>query len=108
MLRRLIGSTLVATIALTLVVAGPVQAERRVRMDDSSFIPVVKEIRKGKVVLWKNTSGRTHDVTSTSDNWSKAVDIAIGETTSHTFKKRGTYRYTCIRHSGMDGRIVVR
>ena len=108
MLKKLAALTVLSTLVLALVAAAPAQAVRRVKMDNTEFIPVVKEIRKGKLVVWKNTSGVGHEVDSTSDNWEKEDHIGIGDTTEYLFKQAGIYKYTCEYHSGMNGRIVVR
>src|SRR2546426_1880365 len=85
----------------------PAQAATVVKATDSlTFRPAVVTIHRGQKVVWKNVASISHTVTSTSSNWSKNVDLHPGDTTSHTFKKRGTYKYKCRFHvtSGMTGK----
>ena len=62
---------------------------------------------EGISVRWKNPTGRTHVVKSTSDNWSKNSTIGPGEGTSATFRSVGTYRYKCTIHVDMKGKIIL-
>jgi plastocyanin len=76
--------------------------------------PKITDVGHGTKVVWKAVVG-THTVTAYSKNWSKNVTISSGQTTSHTFKSAGTYRFRCLFHStlsngvctGMCGKVVV-
>jgi plastocyanin len=97
-----------ATAALTLAPALPAQAAFIVKAtDNNTFRPGTASVARDTKVTWKNTSNVSHTVTATSNNWTKNVVIAPGETTSRTFKRNGTYRYKCRFHSGMTGKVVV-
>jgi plastocyanin len=81
-----------------------------------SWSPASKAVAKGTKVVWKNPSGDDHDVTSYKGAWSKRSGLSEGGKTSFTFRKVGTYKYRCTRHSqvsngkcqGMCGKIQVR
>jgi plastocyanin len=81
---------------------------------DYAFRPKRLEVGAGTKVTWKAIAGY-HNVTSTSKNWSKSSPLAIGDPTSHTFRKTGTFRYRCTIHSslgegtctGQCGKVVV-
>ena len=69
----------------------------------------------GSRVVWRIVDG-IHNVTSTSNNWSKASgNIGEGGRTTFTFNTAGTYRYRCTLHStlsggdcnGMCGKVIV-
>jgi plastocyanin len=109
-------------IALVMVVSTATAtsaATFRVRAKDSDagyrWRPKTLSVPVQSRVVWRMVDG-THNVTSTSKNWSKSSgNIAEGGKTAHTFKKRGTFRYRCTLHSslsdgkcsGMCGRVVV-
>jgi plastocyanin len=79
-----------------------------------AFRPKRLEVGVGTRVTWKAVAG-FHDVTSTSKNWSKSSSLSIGDPTSFTFRKTGTFRYRCTIHSslvdgactGQCGKVVV-
>ena len=59
-------------------------------------------------VRWVNNSTRAHTVTSTSSNWIKNTTVYSGGSTRFRFTRTGTYYYTCVFHSGMNGKVIVR
>jgi plastocyanin len=78
----------------------------------NTFAPASITVRPGDTVVWTNTGGFGHTVTSSSGNWSKNDSIPVQTTTtSYLFDKAGTYRYFCSTHgtatSGMRGTVVV-
>jgi plastocyanin len=107
---------ILATIAAATLIAGPlaiapavpVQAATVVKATQNlTFKPKTLNVHKGTKVVWKNTCSCTHTVTATSNNWNKNTTIQSGDTTSFTFKRRGTYKYHCTIHAGMSGKVVV-
>jgi plastocyanin len=78
--------------------------------------PKAVTVATGTKVVWKSVNG-SHNVTSISNNWSKATPLPFGGSTSYTFKRAGTYRFYCSAHgsfdaatktcSGMCGKVVV-
>jgi plastocyanin len=62
-------------------------------------------ITKGDKVRWRNPTGRTHDVNAWGGGWSLSKVLSPGESARKTFRKRGTFRFRCVRHSGIvDGK----
>jgi plastocyanin len=97
-----------AAAALVVAPALPAQAAVTVKATQNlTFKPKTLSIHKGTKVVWKNVCSCDHTVTSTSNNWSKNAHLNPGDTTSHTFKRNGTYRYKCTIHAGMTGKVVV-
>jgi plastocyanin len=111
MLRVRIVAVVAATTLAGAVALGPAipaQAATVVKATGSlRFKPKTVDVNKGAKVVWKNTCSCTHTVTATSNNWSKNTTLRSGDTTSFTFKRRGTYRYECTIHAGMTGKVVV-
>jgi plastocyanin len=77
--------------------------------------PASLSVAKGSKVVWRMVDG-THNVTATSNNWSKSTGSLVqGSKTAFTFKKNGTFKYRCTLHStlnngkcsGMCGKVVV-
>lgn len=101
--------------------------------DKLKFDPDHVQVTAGTTVTWKNTSGLGHTVTAFEDELpdgatyfasggadseqdardeykeDKTGTIAKGETFSHTFETKGTYKYFCIPHemNGMIGFVKV-
>lgn len=103
-----------ALVAATWLLAMPAQAATKnvAATSGNKFSPGTVHIKPGDTVLWTNTGGVGHTVTSSSGDWSKDDAIAAPtNTTSYTFTKPGTYRYYCRVHgapsSGMRGAVVV-
>jgi len=106
-LATLAAATLVAG-PLALAPAAPAQAASVVKATGNlTFKPKTLNVNKGAKVVWKNTCSCTHTVTASSNNWNKNTTLQSGDTTSFTFKRKGTYKYHCTIHSGMTGKVVV-
>lgn len=120
MIRRPIAGLIFAAL-LTLAVAPSLQAAAVVKAIASdanpygyAFRPKTLSVGVGTKVTWKAMAG-FHNVTATSQNWSKSSSFSIGSPTSYTFKKAGTFRYRCTVHSslasgtcsGQCGKVVV-
>jgi plastocyanin len=110
--RRLaVGAAVVASV---LGQVAPAQAAITVKARCNFFSPKSVTVSRGAKIVWKAVCG-THTVTSYSSNWSKDTVLSQGQTTSRTFKSRGTFRYHCRFHStlsngrcaGMCGSIKV-
>lgn len=104
---------LVLTLSLTLAAVGllaaPALANQVVKATGSnSFRPATAHVSMGEKVIWKNvTMHSKHSVTATSSNWTKDKTIQPGTKTSFVFNANGTYRYKCVFHGGMTGKVVV-
>ena len=118
-MRRTIALVALALVTVMVVASLASAATFRVRgkFTDNGYRwkPKTVEVPVQSRVVWKMVTG-THNVTSTSNNWSKSSgNIGSGGTTAHTFKKTGVFKYRCTLHSsvgsgkctGMCGKVVV-
>jgi plastocyanin len=100
---------------LTLPTAGPAHAATKnvSAGGGNTFSPGSITIKAGDTVVWTNTGGIGHTVTSWAGDWSKDSAIAAPTTnTSYTFDTAGTYKYYCRTHgtntgTGMRGVVIV-
>lgn len=85
----------------------------------SDFDPQSRTIQVGETIVWENTAGFAHTVTSYDvPQGASSFDSGNmdgGDTFEHTFQTAGTYQYRCEYHSsssnggysGMVGEVVV-
>lgn len=81
-----------------------------VSIKNFEFRPKSLVVKPGTVVTWTNDAG-AHTVTA-DDNSFSSPTLSAGQTFSHKFARKGTYRYYCSLHGGagghdMAGTIVV-
>lgn len=101
---RSIRLFLVAAMSVGLIAAPALAAPVRVRAtSNNTWAPVEQHATTGQRVVWRNPTGRWHTVTSYGGNWSKDTRINAGERTRKVFRRVGTFRYRCTRHSRLDG-----
>lgn len=81
-------------------------AQVTIHMKDLLFTPDATNVPVNTTVVFVNDDTVTHTVTA-SDQSFDSKDIGPGKTWQTTFTKPGTYRYTCIYHPGMSGKITV-
>jgi plastocyanin len=61
-------------------------------------------IGKGDSVRWKNPDSETHDLNAYGGGWKMSAELAPGDNAKKQFRKKGTFRYRCVIHSGIvDG-----
>ena len=60
-------------------------------------------IGKGDKVVWKNPDSETHDLNAYGGGWRMSEELSPGESVKKRFKKKGTFRYRCVIHSGIVG-----
>ncbi len=74
-----------------------------------SFSPASVTIRTGGTVTWQFTGSTRHNVTfnGTAPPGGSIPDTDAGGSAQRQFPTAGTYAYTCTRHSGMNGTVVV-
>lgn len=74
-----------------------------------TFSPATVTIATGGSVTWQFTGSTRHNVTfsGTAPTGGNVPDTDAGGSASRTFGAAGTYSYTCTRHSGMNGTVVV-
>lgn len=76
-----------------------------VSMKNNFFAPKNVNISPGDRVVWSNVSSRPH--TATKGGSFDTGRIKPGRAAAVKFSRRGTYRYVCVLHAGMTGKIVV-
>lgn len=78
-----------------------------VTIDTFRFDPDPLTVERGQAVTWTNNDAITHTATDADG----AFDLTLadkGATATHTFSEAGTFAYTCTRHPGMAGTVIVR
>ncbi len=68
--------------------------------------PTSLTVTVGTTVTWKNAGSQAHGVTSQDQLFDSRL-LDAGKSWSYTFDTPGTYRYFCVPHPWMKGRIVV-
>ncbi|MBI1829534.1 MAG: cupredoxin domain-containing protein [Thaumarchaeota archaeon] len=102
----------VATATQT-VAAPPANTVNIVGLEAPFFTPNALNIKSGTTVIFVNTDGNSHTVTSVkpgstdSDGIFDSGIIHPGKTFSFKFDKPGTYEYICAIHTHMHGTINV-
>ena len=82
------------------------------RGDEKYLKPQSMIIKKGETVTWDNCDSAAHTITSgipeggADGNFDSNLFMS-GNKFSHTFKKKGTYRYFCMIHPWKEGKIIV-
>jgi plastocyanin len=64
-------------------------------------------VKVGTRVIWKNTTGTDHTVTSDKEGTFNLDPVFAGKTRSYLFKKTGTYKYHCSIHPFMRAKVIV-
>lgn len=85
--------------------------EASVAIKNFEFQPKTLTVKPGTTVTWTNNAG-SHTVTADNDSFSSPT-LTSGQTFSHKFTKKGTYRYYCSLHGSagghdMAGTVVVK
>ena len=79
----------------------------RVSIRNFAFGPARLEVSRGTRLIWTNTDGDPHTVTSDKGLWaSDALDTA--NQFARVFKTAGTFPYHCSIHPFMHGTIIVK
>jgi LPXTG-motif cell wall-anchored protein len=81
-------------------------ATRTVAMRNIKFKPRNISIDPGDTVQWRNDDPERHNALGENGSFETPV-IDEGQTSSHTFNRRGSYAYFCSLHAEMEGRITV-
>jgi plastocyanin len=74
------------------------------------FSPAKLTIHVGDTVKWVDKDSTPHNIVGQNSASKKLINRAAFNTKSYsvTFKKKGTYKYVCQIHPGMDGQITVK
>lgn len=101
--RRIAGAGVAAVIAATLAVGASGANAATVKVKNYKFSPGTVKINKGDKVTWKFVQGK-HNV---KGKGFKSPVQRSGKY-SHKFTQKGTFKYRCTLHSGMDGKVKVK
>jgi len=72
-----------------------------------SFEPLIVKITKGTKIVWTNSSGDTHTVTSDNNAFAASPNLRPNQTFSMVFPTVGTFTYHSAKHDYMKGIVVV-
>jgi plastocyanin len=86
--------------------AAGLQPPPQILIQDFRFVPSELTIRAGETVSWTNRDEDVHTVVS-DDGLFRSPALDTQESFSFTFKRPGTYRFTCSFHPRMTGTIIV-
>jgi LPXTG-motif cell wall-anchored protein len=81
-------------------------AEIVVAMRDIKFKPRNIGIGVGDTVIWENEDPERHNALGEDSSFETPI-ISEGETSRHTFNRKGRFPYFCSLHQGMVGTITV-
>ena len=98
----LLRSLALALAGLVLAALPAFAAPTTISVGDNFFRPAVQTVNRGARVVWVNRGHAHHTVTTR--RWS--VVLSPGERYSRRI--RGGFRYVCVYHGAMTGRITVR
>ena len=98
----LLRSLALALAGLVLAALPAAAAPITIRVGDNVFRPGVQAVDRGTRVIWVNRGHANHTVTTR--RWS--VVLSPGERYSRRIT--GGFRYVCVYHGAMTGRITVR
>jgi plastocyanin len=90
--------------------ANPAPSTATVTTPGTSFSPATVTIAAGGTVTWQFTGSTRHNVTFTGSApppGGNVPDTDAGGSAQRQFPAAGTYTYSCTRHSGMNGTVVV-
>jgi plastocyanin len=74
------------------------------------FSPAKLTIHVGDTVKWVDVNSTPHNIVGQNSASKKLINRSSFNTKTYsvTFKKKGTYKYVCQIHPGMDGQITVK
>ena len=98
--RRTLAVLLGASLVLGNV-TGTVAATKKVRAKGEKWRPVHTYIGRGDQVRWTNPTNKVHDIKAYGKGWKFSKILQPGQKATRKFKKRGTFRFRCVRHSAV-------
>ena len=84
-----------------------------VKIDNLRFMPEELNVKTGTTVTWENFEDKPHQIINEQvGDYSKAdmfdsERIEQGGEFSYTFDEKGEYKYSCLIHPNMKGKIIV-
>lgn len=101
---RVLLLALVSAASLAPAIGAAEGTEVEVGMSAGAFAQPVVRVEAGDLVVWRNTDGRSHTVTSAWDDGATFHRVLKpGETFAVRFEAAGEYRIRCVPHSMADG-----
>jgi plastocyanin len=108
------GTTRTGSVTVTVITTPPTTppstnpSTATVTTSGATFTPRSVTIAPGGSVTWQ-MSGDRHNVTfsGAAPTGGNIPDTESGRSATRTFPNAGTYNYTCTRHNGMSGTVVV-
>ena len=79
----------------------------RITIKGSSFQPASVTIRTGETVTWVNSDDSDHAIVA-ADGLFRSDNLSPGSSFGYTFKKAGTFAYSCKLHPRERGQVVVK
>lgn len=79
----------------------------RVSIHNFAFGPAKLVVSRGTRIIWTNTDGDSHTVTSDKGIWSSEA-LDTGNHFARVFKQAGTFPYHCSIHPFMHGTVIVK
>ena len=87
---------------------GAAAASAKVRIASFKYVPQTIEVKRGGTVTWTNEDSAKHTATDSAANGFDTGTLEQGQSKRVTFKKAGTFNYTCDFHPFMKGTVVVK
>ncbi|MBS3074127.1 cupredoxin domain-containing protein [Candidatus Pacearchaeota archaeon] len=84
-----------------------VSETHNIKIIDFAFTPLTLTVNQGDTIVWTNVDSAKHTVTSNSGSELDSALLGKGESYSHTFSTKGTFKYHCTPHPGMTGLVQV-
>ncbi len=78
----------------------------KVTIKNLKYDPPKLTIKPGETVQWVNKDDNDHTVIGDDESFA-SENLSSGDKFSHTFEKKGTYKYHCKYHPRMKGQVLV-
>jgi plastocyanin len=101
--RKIVVGGVAAAMLVTTAGVGVAKTFRVKATSSDSWKKVHTYIGKGDTVRWSNPDSEAHDLTAYGGGWKMSQQLEPGATAKKRFKKKGTFRYRCVIHSGIVG-----
>lgn len=102
---RMVAVSLILVTVLAISAVAVAKTRTVKATSNDKWGPTHLYIGKGDLVVWKNPTSRTHDLKSTSKNWSYSKLLSPQKSAKRSFGKTGTFKYRCLRHSSLVGGV---
>jgi plastocyanin len=85
---------------------GNLERSAKVEIVNFAYDPDPVQVEAGGKVIWQNMDSAPHSATADDGSFDTGI-LQEGKLKSETFKKAGTYTYTCSVHPEMHGTVEV-